>query len=315
MSTHPGPGTIRGLRCLTTPDGRVAAVAVDQRQALRKMLTTAGTDPSDAALRSFKVGVARAVGDITPALLVDPQYGLPAVVADSAISPRLALMVAIEESGTLPWHGGKRSVILSGWGPQQAHNASACAAKLLVYARPDHKPSFTHAVELMESVRTACRKADIPYVLEILPYQLDDEDDTTYRAEFGRHVLAVAEAGDAHTPDLLKLAWPGALGVEEPEAGGLKALAKLDSPWALLSAGAPFETFERRIATAMDDGGAVGFIAGRALWQEAVGARDLDRALRDSARVRLERLLKLVNGRGHALPLPLPPSTSGWHRA
>ena len=72
MSDRSGPGTIRGLRQLTTSEGRVAAVAVDQRQALRSMLEQAGAPADAAALRRFKVAVATVLGEIAPALLVDP---------------------------------------------------------------------------------------------------------------------------------------------------------------------------------------------------------------------------------------------------
>ena len=314
MSYHPGPGTIRGLRQLTTTDGRVAAVAVDQRQALRSMLTKAGAPADPAALCRFKVAVARELGDLAPALLVDPQYGLPAVAAAPDVPARLPLMVAIEESGTLPWKGGKRSVELAGWSPERARAAGACAAKLLVYVRPDHAPTFGEAEAVMQAVRAACRRADLPFVLEILPYQLDDEDDATYRAAFGRHQLAIAEVGAALRPDLLKLAWPGPLGESEPEPGGLARLAELDVPWVLLSAGAAFEVFERRVERALDDGGAVGLIAGRALWQDAVGAADLAAALRAGARPRLERLLAAIAGCGRALPLPPAPEGDDWYR-
>ena len=314
MSHAPGPGTIRGLRQLTTSDGRVAAVAVDQRQALRSMLASAGAPAGSADLRAFKVAVARALGDLAPALLVDPQYGLPAISAAPDVPARLPLMVAIEESGTLPWKGGRRSLELDGWSPERARAAGACAAKLLVYVRPDHAPSFAEAEAVMESVRAACRRADLPFVLEILPYQLDDEDDASYRAAFGRHQLAIAEVGAALHPDLLKLAWPGPLGRAEPEPGGLALLASLGVPWVLLSAGAAFEVFEQRVAHALDDGGAVGFIAGRALWQDAVGAADVDASLLAGARPRLERLLAAISGRGRPLPLPPAPAADDWYR-
>lgn len=309
-----GPGTTRGLRCLSTPGGRIAAVAVDQRQALRSMLRGVGAEPSDGALRAFKVAVARTLQEVAPAVLVDPQYGLPAVVADPAISPRLPLMVALEESGTVPFAGGRRSTALAGWDAQRARNAGACAGKLLVYVRPDHAPSFEHALALVEATRAGCRRADLPFVLEILPYRLDDEDERTYGAAFGHHVLRLAEIGAGYAPDLLKLAWPAPAGADEPIAGALATLAALPVPWALLSAGAPFETFAERVVVAMDEGGAAGFIAGRALWQDAVGAPDVEAALRAGARVRLERLLQAIEGRGR--PLPPPPSVADpdWFR-
>ncbi len=309
---HGGPGTIRGLRSLTTADGTVAAVAVDQRQALIKMLTAAGAAAGPPALRAFKVAVARALGDIAPALLVDPQYGLPAVAADLHVPVRLPLMVAIEESGTLPYRGGRRSIALPGFSAGAARAAGACAAKLLVYLRADHPATLEHGLALARAVRRDCRAADLPFVLELVPYPLDDEDDAAYGAAFGRHVLAAAEVGATLKPDLLKLPWPGPLGAEEETPGALAALGALPAPWALLSAGAPFETFERRVVRALEEGGAVGFIAGRALWSDAVGVADVDGALRAGARVRLERLLAAIAGRGRSLSVPPPPDDPAW---
>ena len=198
MTVSPGPGTVRGLRQLCTSTGRVCVVAVDQRQALRSMLHTANSDSSPQALRAFKLDVAHALCDVVPALLVDPEYGLPAVAADLSLPVGLPLMVAIEESGTASWQGGQRSLLLPGWDPQGARNAGACAAKLLVYLRADHPPTLDQAISLCRTVRDACRRSDIPFVLELVPFRLDDEDDAAYRPRFGQHVLAAAAVG--HVP-------------------------------------------------------------------------------------------------------------------
>jgi tagatose 1,6-diphosphate aldolase/sulfofructosephosphate aldolase len=65
-------------------------------------------------------------------------------------------------------------------------------------------------------------------------------------------------------PDLLKLEWPG--GAE----GCRRVTQALGSvPWTLLSAGVAFEEFGERVRVALDNG-ASGFIAGRAIWGEAV---------------------------------------------
>ena len=145
-------------------------------------------------------------------------------------------------------------------------------------------------------------------MLEILPFRLDDEDEQAYVAAYGRHVLACANLGATFAPDLLKLAYPsgGRRGRGARGAGGL------DTPWALLSAGAGFELFSERLQRALDRGGAVGFIVGRVLWQDAVGAADVDAVLREVARPRLERLLALLHGRGRPLPLPAAPADPAW---
>ena len=65
-------------------------------------------------------------------------------------------------------------------------------------------------------------------------------------------------------PDLLKLEWPGSAEGCRRVTEALGAV-----PWALLSAGVGFDDFVARVRTALDNG-ASGFIAGRAIWGEAV---------------------------------------------
>jgi tagatose-1,6-bisphosphate aldolase len=307
-----GPGTARGLRQLTTAEGRVAAVAIDQRRTLRRLLTAAGAASGAGDLRAFKVAVARVLGDVAPALLVDPEYGLPAVAADAGVPPRLPLMVAIEESGTVAWEGGQLSVPLAGWSALAAREHGACAAKLLVYLRPDHERTADLAVALVRAVRADCRRADVPLVLELLPYRLDGEGEDAYRRAFGGHVVASALLGASLAPDLLKLPWPGPPDGADPEPGALAALAALGVPWALVSAGAPYEAYAARLGRALDEGGACGFIAGRALWQDAVGAPDLEGTLRRGARERLLRLLEELGDRGRPLPVPSVHDAADW---
>ena len=72
-------------------------------------------------------------------------------------------------------------------------------------------------------------------------------------------------------------------------------------PWTLLSAGVEFEAFVDQVGNAMD-AGASGFIAGRAIWGEAVG---LDRSARreflaTAASERLQTLSAAVTGRGRS---------------
>lgn len=316
MTRSTGPGTTRGLRQLCTSTGRVCVVAVDQRQALRSMLRDARSDSSPEALRAFKRDVAHSLCDVVPALLVDPEYGLPAVAADLTLPAGLPLMVAIEESGTVSWQGGQRSLVLPGWDPQAARNAGACAAKLLVYLRADHPATLEEAISLCQTVGNACRRADIPFVLELVPFRLDDEDDAAYRSSFGQHVLSAATIGAELEPDLLKLPWPGPLGQEDGlDPSGLETLATLGVPWVLLSAGAQIETYLARVVRALEEGGACGAIAGRALWQDAVGSADVPAALRHGARERLLRLVDVISDRGQALPLPPTPTSSDWFRS
>jgi NAD(P)-dependent dehydrogenase (short-subunit alcohol dehydrogenase family)/tagatose-1,6-bisphosphate aldolase len=288
----------RSLRQLCTAEGRVAAVALDQRQSLRRMLADAGQAADDAAIAGFKLAIAHALADVAPALLIDPEIGLPALASDPELPARLPLIVALEESGTVPWEGGRRSLALSGYGPLQARCDGAAAGKLLVYLRPDHGPTTAAGLRLIRATRIAARDAGLPFVLELVPFQLDGEDDATFAHAYGDHVRACAELGQAESPDLLKLPWPDRLSATADDAEGVRRLAGLSVPWALLSAGAGFERFERRLLLALDDGGACGFIAGRAVDGRRRGGRPRGRPAR--GRPRAPRAVARADGRARA---------------
>jgi tagatose-1,6-bisphosphate aldolase len=99
-------------------------------------------------------------------------------------------------------------------------------------------------------------------------------------------IIEAARALNDLDIDLLKLEYPGS-----PE--GCRRLASvLDRPWAVLSAGVPFDEFSQVMRIAFDDGGASGFIAGRSVWREAVALDGADREqfLWTVARPRLEEL-------------------------
>jgi len=70
-------------------------------------------------------------------------------------------------------------------------------------------------------------------------------------------------------------------------------------PWAVLSAGVDFDTFTEVLRISCDDGGASGFIAGRALWKETIGMAPTERGifLREVARPRLVACREAIAGR------------------
>ncbi|HEX3305190.1 MAG TPA: hypothetical protein VHS32_02985, partial [Streptosporangiaceae bacterium] len=75
--------------------------------------------------------------------------------------------------------------------------------------------------------------------------------------------------------------------------------AILGRPWAVLSAGVPFDQFTDTIRIAADEGGASGFIAGRSVWREVVSLTGQQREvfLISVALPRLERLIEVAEHR------------------
>ena len=107
-----------------------------------------------------------------------------------------------------------------------------------------------------------------------------------------------ARALDDLDIDLLKLEYPGS-----PE-GCRRLAAILRRPWAVLSAGVPFDQFTDIIRVACDEGGASGFIAGRSVWREVVSlaGQQRDEFLTSVALPRLERLVAMAASRARPWP-------------
>ena len=107
--------------------------------------------------------------------------------------------------------------------------------------------------------------------------------------------------------DLLKLEYPGS-----PE-GCRRPAAILDRPWAVLSAGVPFDQFTDIIRIATDEGGASGFIAGRSVWREVVSlvGQPREEFLTSVALPRLERLVDVAAERARPWTEVTRPAPAG----
>jgi tagatose-1,6-bisphosphate aldolase len=128
-------------------------------------------------------------------------------------------------------------------------------------------------------------------VIENLVYARPGEDLRGQAREDA--IIESARALDDLDIDLLKLEYPGS-----PE-GCRRLAAILHRPWAVLSAGVPFDQFTDIIRIAAEEGGASGFIAGRSVWREVVGLAGPHREefLTTVARPRLERLIEVAEHR------------------
>ena len=282
-------------------DGRLAILAMDQRGTLRKMLQAASRPAEDEDLRQFKIDVVSALSPLSSGVLLDVEYGVDAVRAAGAIAETAGLLISAERSPGASWNGEPRVEFDSGRGPAWVRANGGVALKFLVRWSPDRPvtdggPDLAgEALGAVAAVIAACRRDGMPAVIEPLVTTLPGEpafDPPGERAAVVRSAQLLAELG----PDLLKVEWPG-------DAGGCRELSEVAGgvPWTLLSAGVEFGAFVDRVGTAMD-AGASGFIAGRAIWGEAVG---LDRPARreflaTAASERLRALSAAVAGRGRS---------------
>jgi tagatose-1,6-bisphosphate aldolase len=289
---------VRTLADIASPDGIFSIIAMDQRNTLRRMFTAVGIDATDADLVTAKTDVARALTPLASGILFDPTFGVPAVTGNDALAPSCGLLIASE-----PAERGRFGVepithrdpeLDSRWVLDQGGDANKFFAQLRA-DRPSPKPGepdlVARCLAAVREVVADCAAAGVPSVIENLVYPLADEDFTGKRREDA--VIEAARALNEIDCDLLKLEYPGS-----PE--GCRRLAEvLDRPWAVLSAGVPFDDFTEVMKIAFDEGGASGFIAGRSVWRESLPLTGPDREtfLREVARPRLERLIDVASQR------------------
>jgi tagatose-1,6-bisphosphate aldolase len=300
VTAHPAAGNAPAtLHDIAGPDGTFAVVAIDQRNTLKRMYAAAGRpDAADEELIAFKADVLGAL-DNAGAVLVDPSYGVPAL-ARLGSRPEVGVLVAAEPSDR-GRHGNEPRVTRD---PVQdaawVRALGGHALKYLVQIRADRprvdgEPDLAaEGLAVVVDVIADCRAAGVPSVIENLIYALPGEQlDPHRRADA---VIAAAVALDQLRPDLLKLEYPGS-----PEA--CRRLAgSIRTPWAVLSAGVDFTEFADVLRISCDEGGASGFIAGRAVWKDAVGMEPEERRhfLADEGRRRLDGCLDAIKGRARS---------------
>jgi tagatose-1,6-bisphosphate aldolase len=295
---NPSPAKRAGLASVASSDGTLAVVAMDQRNTLRRMLTAAGRPTEPGELRSFKADVVAALSPAASAVLLDPEFGVPAVREAGVMAPGCATLVAVEPAERDSWAGEPRARRDPGRTASWVASLGGDAVKLLVQLRPDRprragQPDLVaEVVDVVQAVVDDCAAAGVPSVVETLLYRLPGEDPLPER----KRADLIAESARILTetrPDLLKLEYPG-------DTKSCRAVADVVTvPWAMLSAGMPFPAFIGAVTTSCDEGGASGFIAGRVYWQEAVAMTGAARQqfLASTGRQRLDESVTAMAGR------------------
>jgi tagatose-1,6-bisphosphate aldolase len=291
--TH--PAKTRTLDDIAAADHVFSIIAMDQRNTLRRMFAAAGHDASDDDLRTAKADVARVLTPAASGLLSDPTYGVPAITHAHALAPGCGLLMAAEPAERRTYQGEPRTHRDPALNAQWVLDQGGDALKFFLQLRADRdRPAGTpdlvaEGLAVVQEIIDDCRATGVPVVIENLIYPLPGEEPTSQNREDA--IIEAARALDDLDIDLLKLEYPGS-----PE--GCRRLAKvLTKPWAVLSAGVPFDQFTGIIKIAADEGGASGFIAGRSVWREVVSlaGRDREEFLTTVARPRLDRLVEVAS--------------------
>lgn len=285
---------VRGLQTASTSSGILAVLAIDHRDSLRVELNRDDPDSvTPEQITDFKLDVIRELAPYASAVMLETEYSLPQAIESEALPGSVGFLAALEAQGYLSDPGAGPTTFLDDFDAAAAKRIGASAAKLLLHYNP-HKTE--HAAAQREVVKQAvaqCAEAGIALFLEPMFYDLADEADQRVQV-----VAAVRDLGPLG-PDVLKLPFPVHPSIDDIDEWR-SACAEVESlspvPWALLSAGVSFALYLRQLRCAVE-AGCSGFMAGRALWREALEATGDERVrvLREECRPKFLQLLAAVS--------------------
>ena len=289
MTTGHHPGLAR----ISRPSGAFAMVAMDQRESLRAMFAERLEGPIEPARRvGFKIAVAEILSPHASAILLDSAEGLDPVLEAGAVASSCGLIVAADELVQPLDQAVDDTRLDSNLDLHAVAARGAVAAKLLVIWRPD-RPADDRAALVAEFLERS-RAAGLAGIVEgvVRPPAGLAEGEWTEREDA---VLEAARELGAGRPDLYKAQLPfNGVGPPDPIVHRCRAMSDvLPCSWVVLSSGVAIEDFPRAVEAACR-GGASGFLAGRAMWRDAVGP-DPRRSLRERSVPRLRQLATTVD--------------------
>lgn len=315
MATKPTAGKLAGLEAVSDARGVIAAAAMDQRGSLQKSIAAArGGTASDKDLETFKVLVTKVLTRYASAILMDPEYGLPATrVRNSA-----GLLLAYEKTGYDANTPGRLPDLLDHWSVRRLKEAGADCIKVLLYYTPFETSDINdvkHA--FVERIGDECIAHDIPFFLETVGYDVDGagEKSIAYAKKKPEVVSgSMAEFGKTrYAIDVLKVEVPVEMSFVEGTAAfkGEKAYTRAealqyfrdaegmtDKPFIYLSAGVSNPVFIETLELAAESGAKFnGVLCGRATWKDGIDvyAKQGDKAFEDWLNTRGVENIQNVN--------------------
>jgi tagatose 1,6-diphosphate aldolase len=278
------PGKLAGMKAVSNDHGVIAAAAMDQRGSLKKAL---GANAGDKELTEFKVAVSEILTPHASAILLDPEWGLPAA---KARAKNAGLLLAYEKTGYDKALPGRLPDLLDLWSVRRLKEAGADCIKILLYYTPtdpkhinDHKHAWT------ERLGDECRANDIPFFLELVGYEEGIDEKGLEFAKKKPQIVRQSMAEftkDRYGVDVLKVEVPinmkfvegtksfkGEKAYTRKEAMQhfLDAATATTKPFIYLSAGVSNAEFNESLELAAESGVKFnGVLCGRATWKDGI---------------------------------------------
>ncbi|WP_058439185.1 tagatose 1,6-diphosphate aldolase [Dehalogenimonas alkenigignens] len=290
-------GKVRGLQLISGAGGRFTMAAMDHRGSLEHELCAVSGQGCYNDMVDFKMDLCAALAPHASAVLLDPIYGAAQAISRDVLPKSAGLLVSIEATGYQGDQTARRSRLLDGWGVAKIKRLGASAVKMLIYFRPDSGDLAADQLALVAKVAAECRQLDIPFLVEPVSYQLHGENAATFASKKTSIVVETARLMTGLPIDVLKAEFPADVGLISNDEALTDACCRLDAasskPWVILSGGASYEVFRRQVEFACR-AGASGFLAGRALWQEAVAIDNRIERRRFLETVAARRLIEIA---------------------
>ena len=276
------------MKAVSDDRGVIAAAAMDQRGSLQKALAKErGGDVSSKDLEEFKILVTEVLTKHASAILLDPEFGLP---AGKRRAKNSGLLLAYEKTGYDASTPGRLPDLLDLWSVRRLKDAGGDCIKILLYYAPaDPRAINDHKHAWVERIGDECRANDIPFFLEVIAYEegLDEKG-----LDFAKKKPQLVEAymreftQDRYGVDVLKVEVPvnmkfvegtkafggqAAYTREEAKAWFRKTADATTRPFIYLSAGVSNPEFSETLDLAGEAGTRFsGVLCGRATWKDGI---------------------------------------------
>jgi tagatose 1,6-diphosphate aldolase len=283
------PGKLAGLKSVSDARGVIAAAAMDQRGSLKKSLAKEKgvAELPDSALIEFKELVTEVLTQHATAILLDPEFGLPAAKKRHG----KGLLLAYEKTGYDSNTPGRLPDLLDLWSVRRLKEAGADCIKVLLYYTPYEKSHVNDLKQAwIERIGDECLAHDIPFFLEFVGYDVHGEDEKGLGYAKRKPEIvsgSMAEFGKArYNVDVLKVEVP----VQMEFVAGTKAFkgesaytraqaldhfrdaaSATHKPFIYLSAGVSNPVFIETLELAAESGTSFnGVLCGRATWKDGI---------------------------------------------
>src|SRR3954447_13337208 len=257
---------------------------MDQRGSLKKAL---GANAGDKELEAFKTAVTEILTPHASAILLDPEWGLP---ASKKRASNAGLLLAYEKTGYDKTGPGRLGDLLDNWSVRRLKEAGADCVKILLYYTPTDGQKINDIKHAwVERIGDECVANDIPFFLEFVGYEEGiDEKGLEYAKKKPEIVRASMEefSKDRYGVDVLKVEIPINMKFVEGAKcfAGQKAYSKKEAmdwfnkaataatkPFIYLSAGVSNAEFTESLELAAESGVKfAGVLCGRATWKDGI---------------------------------------------